>query len=197
MVSLKRSIVHPIFRTSQQVRCEALHIFFASTTWKISYLPLIVPFLNFIGPYCRASLRTLWIKYLFCQGMWTSYFVKILNGLCGLQKLYIDFTLEPLLRVSHVLTSPKLAFQTPELQPLLSLRGLTEVKLSFAPEASDGTDWADRERAFWAGGCAAILTYFKVPGLGSRYEDSQRAAMSFLQRFETEFQKTACLPREA
>jgi len=139
---------------------------------------------------------------VFLQGIWSPDFISeivtILNGLVGLRKLYIDFTLEPLTYFPRALTSPQLALQTSELKPLLSLRGLTKVKLSFAAEAKFSTDWPwpDRERAFWATWVPGYRTYF-VPHSNLSGESQKELAMSFLQGLEAELQKTASLPREA
>lgn len=201
--TLKQRLSHPIFRTSRQVRCESLYVFFSCHTWKISYLPEFIPFLNFIGSYCRASLRTLWIEDVFYQGIWSPDFVsdivKILNGLGGLQRLYIDFTLESLAQVPGALTSPQLALQTSGFKPLLSLRGLTQVKLSFAAEARFSNDcmWADRERAFWAMWDKDFVSRSYFPRRNLNGKSQKEVAMSFLQGLESELQKTAYLPREA
>jgi hypothetical protein len=119
--------------------------------------------------------------------------VKILNGLGSLRKLYIDFTLEPLAQVPGALDSPQLALQTTEFKPLLSLRGLTEVKLSFATETRFSTDcsWAEREKAFWA------MRDFDFPRRNLNDKSQKEVAMSFLHGLEAELQKTACLPRQA
>jgi len=143
----------------------------------------------------------LWIEDVFYQGTWSPDFisdiVKILNGLGGLRKLYIDFTLHTLAYGPAVLTSPRLAFNISEFKPLLSLRGLTEVKLSFAIETGLKSDysWADRERAYWATWVDDAFSYKFFPRDPGKSQ--KEVAMSFLQNLEAELQKTACLPREA
>jgi len=199
--TLKRWIPHPIFRTSRQVRCESLYVFFSCHTWRISYLPDFIPFLNFIGSYCRTSLHTLWIEDIFYQGIWPPDFIsdiiKILNGLESLRKLYIDISLDSLAYVPGAFTTPQLALKTWGFKSLLSLRGLTEVKLSFASEMQQniGSSWADRERAFWDGDLAGTAHYYFRNNLNGK--SRKEVAMSFLQGLEAELQKTACLPRQA
>ena len=86
-----------------------------------------------------------------------------------------------------------------EFKPLLSLRGLTEVKLSFATETQLNTDysWADRERAYWATWVDDGYSYYFFRRNLLNGKSQKEVAMSFLQDLEAELQKTACLPREA
>jgi hypothetical protein len=111
-------------------------------------------FFNVLGPSCRASLRTIWIGDPYFPGAWDPHFtqslVRIINSLPGLKKLFID------LDINHCDdampadgTIDLVAY--PNLAELAKLRGLNELKLSFAGMVAYSglaMSWADREKIF-------------------------------------------------
>jgi hypothetical protein len=133
----------PLLTVSRLVRYEALYIFLNVCKIRVLYLPDLVPFLDFIGPYCCSALRHLTIADTFFPTMWHSdvilQTVRWLNELPQLKELTLNMCIEEMVNLrckrrnidSYDIPSIETFLQLPSMNALLQLRGSMKIKLMY------------------------------------------------------------------
>jgi hypothetical protein len=132
-----------LLAVSRLLRYEALYLFFNSCKFRVLYLPDLIPFLDFIGPYCCSAIRYLTISDTFFPTMWHSEVIlqniRWLNALPQLKRLTLNLCIEDMISLRFMRHSVsiyhiphfKTYMELPSMNALLQLRGSMKVKLMF------------------------------------------------------------------
>jgi hypothetical protein len=136
-------IQEPLLTVSRIVRYEVLYIFLNSCKIRVLYLPDLIPFLHFVGPYCYSALQHIIIADTFFPTMWHSDVilqnVRWLNALPQLKELTLNMCLEEVIDLqckkrrinTYGIPSVESFLQNPSVNALLQLRGSMKVKLMY------------------------------------------------------------------